>query len=162
MLCSLNFLQLDLCRPVGKFIHVLKKYLKYINTRTYSMKFWFLLLFFFVCLFVFKKCLNYCLPWLILSQLDTSWGHLGRGSLNWQKSLYLIDFWASLVHFLTNVFIWEVPAHSGWCHPWAVGPGFRKKKQVEQAMGSKSVCSRPVVFPWVHSVVAVMWSCQLK
>lgn len=99
MLCSLNFLQLELYRPVEKFIHVLKKF-KGHKTKIYSFKIWYLR--------------NHCLLQLVLSQLTQleSFGKRNSQLRNIPPSDWLMG--KRVVHFINDWCERVQPIVDGW------------------------------------------------
>ena len=79
---------------------------------------------------------------LVFCQTDTSFSHLGTGTLNWENdSIKLTCRQACFSWLMTDV---GGPSFCGWCRPWAGGPEFHRKAiwKTQQAAFFHSLCFR--------------------
>ena len=64
-------------------------------------------------------------------QLDINRSHLRRRNVSWGIVSIRLDCGHICGTFLNQSLIWEDLVHSGWCYPWAFGPGLFTKSNQE-------------------------------
>lgn len=97
---------------------------------------------------------------LVLCQFDTSWCHLGKGTINSENVSIGYSIGKSVQHFFKEWLMWEGAAYCGWAQPWH--PELYKKaswaNQEEEASKQQKLCfSSCLLVPALSSFEDRLW-----